>query len=256
MSRVSNGQDSMTLARVVLLFGILAAWFAATEGGLVSPMTFPSPRLVAVGMVNIFTNSDMASHVLVTLSEVALAMLAVIPLGILIGVSLSQNGTIGRALSPLMYFLLSVPKSLFLPTFILFLGITYSEKVAFGVFSSLFILVVSVEAATKSVPHDLVRVAKVYGATPTQLYRKVFVPALLPALVEGFRLAMIFTTTGIVFAEMYAARAGIGQMIAYWGEYFMLPELVAGILVAGAISIVINETLRALEYRLGRWRQN
>ena len=65
---------------------------------------------------------------------------------------------------------------------------------------------------------------------------------------------LIFNLTGILLAEMYASRAGLGQLISSWGENFMLRELLAGILLISAVAILFNETVRWLEARLEHWR--
>ena len=75
-----------------------------------------------------------------------------------------------------------------------------------------------------------------------------------PILLEAVRLAMIFNLTGILLAEMYASRAGLGQLIANWGENFMLKELLAGILLISAAAILFNEAVRWFEQRCEHWR--
>lgn len=254
-ARATSGY-AMALGRLGVIAIFIVLWAAATNSGYLPNTVLPTPQDVASAVVRIFVKSDMGLHVAITISEAAVAMLIAAPVGIALGLLLAESAAFGKAFGPLVYFMFSIPKSLFLPTFILLFGITYTQKVTFGVFSAVFILIASVQAAAKSVPRDLLRLGRANGATRSQLYRMVYFPALLPPLIEGFRLAMIFNITGVVFCEMYAAREGIGHMVAYWGEYFMLPELIAGILVAAAVSIVLNEALRALESKLGYWRQS
>jgi ABC-type nitrate/sulfonate/bicarbonate transport system permease component len=75
-----------------------------------------------------------------------------------------------------------------------------------------------------------------------------------PVLLEAVRIAMIFNLTGILLAEMYASRAGLGQLIASWGENYMLKELLAGILLIAAAAILFNEAVRWFEARCEHWR--
>jgi NitT/TauT family transport system permease protein len=105
-----------------------------------------------------------------------------------------------------------------------------------------------------AVPPDLLRIARAYGATRWQTWSEVHWNAMLPLLLEGLRLGMIFNITGVIFAEMYVARLGLGQRIAVWGQSFQMPELYAGILIAAVLSILVNEALRLLERRVGAWR--
>jgi len=80
------------------------------------------------------------------------------------------------------------------------------------------------------------------------------VPSMLPVLLEALRISMIFNFTGVMIAEMYASRTGIGHLIANWGENYQMPELFAGVILLAVIAICFNETVRALEARVSTWR--
>jgi NitT/TauT family transport system permease protein len=242
------------LVQLLLVAAILGAWQAAVAGGLADPRMLPPPGVVAGHLVGMLGDPKVLYNLWITGAQVGLAFVIVAPLGVAIGLLLGESAYLGRAFKPFFYFLAAVPKSVFLPIFILTFGIGFTQKVAFGVFQALFVLVISAIAAAGSVSPDLVRVARSYGATRTQLYTQIYLPAMMPIIVEGMRLGMIFNITGVVFAEMYVARAGIGHLIATWGMSFQMPQLMAGILLIAALSIAVNETLRWYERRVGRWR--
>ena len=134
------------------------------------------------------------------------------------------------------------------------LGITFAQKVAFGVFSTMFIIVMSTATAIESVSASHVTVARSFGATRAQIVRRVYIPSMLPLLLEGVRLAIIFDFTGILIAEMYGSRSGLGYLISSWGDTFAMRELIAGILLVSSIAIVVNEAIRAAEHHFGSWR--
>ncbi|MEJ1975942.1 MAG: ABC transporter permease subunit [Acetobacteraceae bacterium] len=154
----------------------------------------------------------------------------------------------------MVFFLFSIPKSIFLPMFILTLGIGFWQKVAFGVFSTLLIVLLSAAAAVRSVRPEHLLVARSYGATRPQIAWRVYLPSMLPILLEGLRIAIIFTFTAVILAEMYASRDGIGHQIASWGENFQMPQLFAGVLLLSLVAILCNETIRWAERRCGAWR--
>jgi ABC-type nitrate/sulfonate/bicarbonate transport system permease component len=97
-------------------------------------------------------------------------------------------------------------------------------------------------------------VARSYGATRGQTVLHVFVPSMLPMMLEALRIAMIFNVTGVILAEMYASRAGFGHLIATWGENFQMRQLLAGIVLIAIVSIVFNEAVRVVETRCSHWR--
>jgi len=188
------------------------------------------------------------------MAEVVLAFVIAVPAGIAAGFAIAESRYWGEVLKPIVFLVFSIPKTVFLPMFILAFGITFGQKVAFGVFSTVFIVLISSFAAIEAVKSDHVRVARAYGASGLQIAMRVYLPAMAPILLEAVRIAMIFNLTGVLLAEMYASRAGLGQLIANWGENFMLKELLAGILLISAMAVLFNEAVRWFEARCEHWR--
>jgi ABC-type nitrate/sulfonate/bicarbonate transport system permease component len=177
-----------------------------------------------------------------------------VPLGALFGLLIAESPYAARVFDPLLFFLFSIPKSIFLPMFILTLGIGFWQKVGFGCFSTTLLVLLSTQAAVRSVRPDHLLVARSYGATPLQVIARVYLPSMLPIVLEALRLALIFTFTAVTLAEMYASRTGIGHQIETWGENFMMPQLLAGVLLMSITAIVLNEGIRWLEHWCGAWR--
>lgn len=240
--------------QAALIGSCVLAWQLTVQMRLVDPMLLPAPAEVFGKLVLLLGDPGMRHHLLTTLGEVVLAVVLVTPIGIGLGLFLGENKYWGTALRPLFYFMSSVPKSVFLPVFILALGMGFSQKVVFGMFQAIFVLVVAAIAAAQSVPQDCVRTVRSFGTTRMQIYRHVYLPSMLPVILEGLRLGMIFNITGVLFAEMYASRAGLGYLISNWGMSFDIASLLAGILLASLLSILVNELLRWYENRVGAWR--
>jgi NitT/TauT family transport system permease protein len=147
-----------------------------------------------------------------------------------------------------------VPKSIFLPMFILVFGIGFQQKVAYAAFTTTFVVLMSATAAVESVKAEHILVARSYGATRAQILRRVYLPSMLPMLLETVRIAMIFNFTGVMIAEMYASRTGVGHLIASWGENFQMRQLFAGVILLATMAILFNEAVRFLEGRCSTWR--
>src|SRR5258705_13806581 len=88
---------------------------------------------------------------------------------------------------------------------------------------------------------DHVLLARSYGATRMQILTRVYVPSMMPLLLETLRISMIFNFTGVMIAEMYASRTGIGHLISNCGENFQLPQLFARVLLLAAVGIAFND---------------
>jgi NitT/TauT family transport system permease protein len=186
--------------------------------------------------------------------EVLAAFLIAAPIGLVIGFTLAEVPLLGALFRPLVNFLFGVPKSIFLPVFILVFGVSIPQKIAFGVFTTLFVVITGGIAAAESVPRELVTVSRVYGASRFQVMWEIYLPSMAPILLESARLGMIFNITAVLLCEIYGAREGIGYRIAAWGENLQMPQLYAALVIVAAAAVVVNEALRAAEARLGFWR--
>jgi ABC-type nitrate/sulfonate/bicarbonate transport system permease component len=109
-------------------------------------------------------------------------------------------------IKPLLFFAFSSPKSIFLPMFILVFGVGFSEKVGFGFFSTIFIVIISTTTAVESVKVEHLTVARSDGATTAQTAFRVYLPSMLPVLLEALRISMIFNLTGVILADVRFAR--------------------------------------------------
>jgi NitT/TauT family transport system permease protein len=244
----------LVLLRLLLIGVVLVAWEAAPRLGWVDPELLPPLHDVLAAIPPMLARPQIQSDLLITALEVFVAFALSVPAGIALGLATARNRYLGRVLDPLLFFLFGIPKSIFLPIFILSFGIGFWQKVAFGVFSTVLILVLNAAAAARSVQPAHLLVARSYGATTWQMAARVFLPSMMPVLLEALRLALIFTVTAVILAEMYASRTGIGHQIATWGENYMMKSLLAGVIIIAAVCILVNEMVRLLERRAGAWR--
>jgi ABC-type nitrate/sulfonate/bicarbonate transport system permease component len=248
------GRLTTILARIAITVAIFTLWEVLSRTGLVNPRLLPSASDTLATLAGLLQRSAVRSDLAVTASEVLSAFAVAVPFGCLIGYLIAENRYFADVVKPLLFFAFSIPKSIFLPMFILVFGVGFAEKVGFGFFSTIFIVIMSTTTAVESVKVDYLTVARSYGATPVQTAFRVYLPSMLPVLLEALRIAMIFNLTGVILAEMYASRDGIGHQIATWGENFQMKQLLAGVVVIAVIAMSFNELIRWVETRCSHWR--
>lgn len=240
--------------RVALVAAVAAAWQFLPSAGIIDARLLPPLGDVLAMLGQLLGRPQVHEAILVTASEVVLAFVIAVPVGGALGVLAAENEYFGEIFKPMLFYVFSVPKSIFLPMFILVLGIGFEQKVAYAAFSTVFIVIMSATAAVESVKADHVLVARSCGATRAQILMRVYVPSMMPVLLETLRISMIFNFTGVMIAEMYASRTGIGHLIANWGENFQMPQLFAGVILLATVAILFNEAIRHLEVRFSTWR--
>jgi len=246
-------QERLFVAAGVL--GLLALWEAMVRLGRLDATLAPAPTTILEALIRLGRRPEVVTSLGVTAGEVIAVFLVAVPVGLFIGFTLAEVPFLGALLRPLVNFLFGVPKSIFLPIFILVFGVSIPQKIAFGVFTTVFVMIMGGIAAVQSVPRELVTVSRVYGAGRLQIVREIYVPAMAPILLESIRLGMVFNITAVLRCEIYGARDGIGYRIAAWGENLQMPQLYAALTMVAAAAVAVNEGLRLLEARLCSWRQ-
>ena len=240
--------------RIAVILAIFPLWELMSRTGLVNPRLLPSASETLATLFDLLQRTSIRGDLAATALEVMTAFVLAVPTGCLIGFLIAENRYFADVAKPLLFFAFSIPKSIFLPMFILVFGVGFAEKVGFGFFSTIFIVVMSTTTAVESVKLEYLTVARSYGATSTQTALRVYLPSMLPVLLEALRISMIFNLTGVILAEMYASRDGIGHQIASWGENFQMKQLLAGVVMVAVIAIAFNETIRWAEGRCSHWR--
>src|SRR5437773_710140 len=237
------------------VLGLLGLWEAMVRLGRLDATLAPAPTTILEALVRLGRRPEVMTSLGVTAGEVMAAFLVAVPVGLFVGFTLAEVPFLGALLRPLVNFLFGVPKSIFLPVFILVFGVSIPQKIAFGVFTTVFVMIMGGIAAVQSVPQELVTVSRVYGAERLQIVREIYLPAMAPILLESIRLGMVFNITAVLLCEIYGARDGIGYRIAAWGENLQMPQLYAALTIVAVAAVAVNEGLRLLEARLCSWRQ-
>jgi NitT/TauT family transport system permease protein len=242
------------LATIGFFVGLLLLWEILSDIGVLDSALAPGPRevmRVGVGLLQQGLLYDFGVTLTYILTAFAISLFG----GVIIGAILSASKTVTQVAEGFLTFLLSIPKSLFLPLFILIVGIGAAQKIAFGVFSSFAVIVIATIVGLAQVDQDLVRMARSQGASPTQIFFKTHLPSMTPSLLEAARIAMILNITGVLIAEMYVSREGLGFLVSSYGQNFQVAPLLVVILVVTVAGIALNEILRGLESRQERWRE-
>ncbi|SFJ07383.1 ABC transporter permease [Bradyrhizobium sp. Gha] len=242
------GQRSL----LVLLF--LAVWEIVPRLGVVD-VTFlpPFSEVIAAGWQLAQSGElydDVTASLLRALSGFLIAVAVVVPLGLVTG----WYARLGDFLNQIIEIARNTAPLALLPVFILLLGIGELSKVTMVVYSCAWPLLLNTIAAVRQVDPLLIKSARTMGATPSQLFRKVILPASLPTIFVGIRLASASAMLVLVASEMVGAKSGLGYLIINSQYSFLIPQMYFGILGITVIGLTFNAILEALERRLMRWK--
>jgi NitT/TauT family transport system permease protein len=240
--------------RAGLVLSALALWEAAARLRWLDPDFFSPPSHVLWAMGEL-ANPRVLAAARLTALEVAAAFAAAAVVGVGAGLVIGLSAFAYRTFRPIVLLLFSVPKMVMLPLFILFFGIGVLSKAVFAFSLGVFPVLLNVIAGTRMVDRTLVTAAYCMGASRTGIFLKVVLPAALPSVITGLRVGMTQTVLGVLLAELYASNTGLGYFVTLYSQSFKPAQLFALFFVVAALSIVVNEALRALERRASRWRE-
>ena len=247
-------RSTILFAQVASVALLIALWAAGSWVGAFDPMILPTPANVAVALESLLHSTDFLADSFDTITRVIAAFTIGAPIALVAGFVMGENIAVGRSLSPIFNLVLSVPQSIFLPLFVLLFGLGFTEKLIFGITHVFFVVAVNAMAAVRQVPHGQVLLARSFGAGKLRVFRSIYLPAMAPQVVTGLRLGVIFGIIGILLAEMYASRSGLGVLLLRWGESYAVDKLMAATILISAVTIIINEAMRIWEVHVGRWR--
>jgi NitT/TauT family transport system permease protein len=240
--------------RSLLVLVLLAVWEAVPRLGLTDPAFLPPfSDVIAAGWQLAQSGElydDVAASLLRALSGFLISVVLIVPLGLAVG----WYARLGDLLNQIIEVCRNTAPLALLPVFILLLGIGELSKITMVVYSCAWPLLLNTISAVKQVDPLLIKSARTMGASPQQLFRKVILPAALPTIFVGIRLASASAMLVLVASEMVGAKAGLGYLIIYSQYSFLIPQMYFGILGITVIGLTFNAVLEALERRLMRWK--
>ncbi|MEA3537340.1 ABC transporter permease subunit [Rhizobium sp. CC-YZS058] len=237
--------------------GLFLAWFLASAYGAVSPVFLPSPLVVAQSLGTLvttgFVDSTLLEHLLASLGRVLGALFVSVLVGVPAGLLIATS-RIGRGvLDPIVEFLRPLPPLAYLPLIIIWVGIGEASKVTVIALSMLPPIILSTSAGVRGVPSDFVNAARSFGATRRQVLGRVILPAALPSILTGTRIALGTGWSTLVAAELVAATRGLGFMIQSAAQFLVTDIVIAGIAVIAIVAFALEWLARWIERRFVPW---
>jgi ABC-type nitrate/sulfonate/bicarbonate transport system permease component len=234
------------------IIALLAGWEAVAALGWVDPAFVPAPSAVlrALGEVGGRALAGLAD----TLAKTAIAYAIAVVLGVGGGLLVGSVRLLREVLNPFVIAAYGIPKILILPWIVLLTGFGTTPAIVYGTLHATFPIMLLVIGGVRDVDRTLITVGRAYGATTWQLYVKVILPAIVPAVLAGMRLGIVFCLLGVLVVEMFAGLRGMGSVMSALANGFKAPELFAATALVSVASIAIVLTLDWLNERLSHWR--
>lgn len=235
----------------LIILGTLIVWELACRAFGIAEFVLPAPSAIGQSMVKWWEPlvENAAQTLMSTLAGFAIAVVFGVVLGVIIGSSsLAYDG-----LYPLLIAFNSVPKVAVVPILVIWFGIGTVPAVITAFLISFFPVVVNVSTGIATTEPELLDVLKALGAKRLDIVTKVGLPRAMPHFFASLKIAITVAFVGSIMAETVAANSGIGHLMMLASSRFDVPLVFAGLVVTGAMGVVMYFAAVAVEVRTTGW---
>ena len=211
---------------------------------LVSSVLFPPPAIVFRKAVILVRNGVLLEHLWASVQRILVGFIAGSLLGIPIGLAMGSFRPVRQVLEPYTEFLRFIPSVAMITVAVIWFGIGEASKIFLIIYTTIFIVILNTAAGVSAIANNKIRAAQALGATRGQIFFHVALPATVPYILTGMRLAMANSFTTIVAAELIAANEGLGKML--WdGRMFMLvDDIFVSLVSLGLLGFAVDRMFR------------
>lgn len=238
---------------LLALMGLFFLWQIAAM--LLRSPILPTPILVISTLFKDL-RGDLPGHFLASLWRVTASMVLSVALAAPAGLMIGQSRRLSQIFAPVIYLLYPIPKVVFVTILLLFLGVGDASKIALIFLILFFQILVLVRDQAAGIPPQLILSLRSLGAGRRALFRFVYLPASLPAILTALRQSVGTAVAVLYIAELFATRKGLGYYIYYNGSTLLdYPAMYAGVLAMSLLGLGLYFGVDWLEKVLCPWQK-
>jgi NitT/TauT family transport system permease protein len=246
----------LPVAGTISVVAGLLIWEFVSRVVVANALFLAAPTQIGGAIVALAQTGELWRHLGISSAEFALGYAIASVLGIVAGLAMANSAIVKRAMTPWVSGLYATPTIALAPLFILWFGIGIWSKVLIVVLVVFFPVAINTEAGLRTTSERLIEMLRSFGATPRQIFFKVALPSALPFILAGLKLGIGRGLIGVVVAELFGSRAGLGRLISASADSFNMPDLFAGVVVLAVAGILMTAGFGWLETRLVPWTKD
>jgi len=228
-------------------------WLLSWQGVLGNEFVMPPPDQVLGRGRELVDDGTLMDATLVTLRRVVIAYVLAVEVGVVVGTLIGCVRSVRVSLRPVVSFLFPTPKVALYPAMLIVFGLGSASKVAFGFAEAVFPVLLATAAGTSQVEPRLVWSAAALGTSRRASLLRVVIPAALPSILTGARIAIVGAIIGVFLGEMIAAADGLGHMMAVGYRTLDTAGMYVAIVTVSAVGYVLDRAFLMGRRRLLAW---
>lgn len=243
----------LPLALISVVGGFLL-WEAALAVFEVSEFALVPPSKIVGEFVVVIRDGLIWEHLRVSVLAFVLGFGMSAALAIPLGLFAGTSRPFGEIASPWIAGLYATPMIALAPLLIISLGFGIEAKMAVVTFACFFPMVINTISGVKAVEGSLLDVSTAFGATRAETFRKILLPGSVPFIMAGLQLAVGRGVVGLVVADLFGSRAGLGLFLLNSAQAFNIARVFVAALTLSMLGVLFTALLRLMESRMLRWR--
>lgn len=236
---------------LLLFFGL---WEALPRLGWIDATFLPPFSDVLRTIAATTASGELVGHFLASGGRALAGFVIAIAIGVPLGLLIGWYRTLEEILNPLLEIFRNTAPLAILPVFVLILGMGETSKICMVIYSCVWPVILNTISGVRNVDPLLLRSARAMGLTPLKLFRKVVLPASVPTVFTGIRVAGAYAILVLIAAEMVGAKEGLGYLVNYSQFTFEIPKMYAGIITLALLGLGFNQVLVWVERYLTAWK--
>ncbi len=229
---------------------LVLLWQVASSTGLIAPQILPPPSRVAQTFVELARDGDLMAAIQISAWRLILGLTLGGALGFLFGILLGASRQADEWLGPSFRAIAAVPALGWIPVLILLVGIDEMLKIIILTKACFVPMTIATRDAWRALPRDYAELGEVLGLSPRARFLRIRLPAMIPMVFGGLRLASGQAFVSLVTCEMLAATEGIGYLMVWGRSLFQMDMVIVGMIVVGASGVALDQLLRRAERHL------
>jgi ABC-type nitrate/sulfonate/bicarbonate transport system permease component len=222
---------------------LFVIWHVASTW-IIPSVLFPTPWKVLLKGIELAQDGTLWEQASASLARIATGFIGGSLIGIPIGLAIGSFPIVRRLLEPYTEFLRFIPATAMITVAVIWFGIGESSKIFLIIYTTVFIVIINTAAGVTAVAPNKIRAARSLGAGPFQIFFFVALPATVPYILTGMRLAMANSFVTIIAAELVAANNGLGRMIWDSRMYMLVDQIFVALVVLGFLGFTADRLFR------------
>jgi ABC-type nitrate/sulfonate/bicarbonate transport system permease component len=245
--------DHPNIIRTASVLVFLAVW--EIYGRRTDPILFTYPTAIAVAFWKLLWSGELIRQLLVSLSALAAGFGAALFLGVALGLVMGRSRIAEALFEPHVNALYATPQVALTPLLMMWLGLGFTVKVSVVFLFAFFPVLINTASGAKNVSASMIEVGQAYLASRRQIMFKVVLPAALPFIMAGVRIAVGRAVVGMIIAELFTAITGLGAMLALYGNIFETAKMFVVIIVLAVLGVSLIHSAQMLERKMAQWKE-